>query len=87
MVKDITKLFFVMWLINFFVLLTIVLLGDFYYPVHSWLFTGQWRWDSFERSMRFYKACVPASFFVALIITFAEWTEMRKKDKKTDEQA
>ena len=84
--KELLKLFLVMWLINFFVLLIIVAFGDVYYPIHSWLFTGEWRWDSFEHSIRFYKACVPASFGIALIITFNEWLELKDKSKKSDDK-
>ena len=85
MFKELFKYFIVSWLgYLLFLLIGIALISGLYYPIHSWLFTGEWRWDSFERTMRFYKACVPASFFVALIITFAEWTEMRKKDKNPD---
>ena len=84
MFKELLKYFFAGWLYSLIFFLISMLLLELYYPVHSWLFTGEWRWDSFERSMRFYKACVPASFFMALIVTFAEWTKMRKKDKKAD---
>ena len=84
MFKRLLSYFLQSWLINFIVLLIIVTLSGLYYPIHSWLFADQWRWASFERSVRFYKACVPASFFVALILTFNEWTELRKKDKTPD---
>ena len=84
MPKELLKCFIVSWFGYLIFLLLAVTFGVFYYPIHSWLFADQWRWDSFERTMRFYKVCVPASFFVALIVTFAEWTKMRKKDKKPD---
>ena len=84
MFKVLRSYFFQSWLINFVVLAIIIAFAQLYYPIHSWLFAEQWRWASFERSIRFYKACVPASFFVALILTFNEWTELRKKDKAPD---
>ncbi|HEY8117609.1 MAG TPA: hypothetical protein VIE91_00070 [Methylophilaceae bacterium] len=84
--KELLKLFLVMWVINFFVLLVIVFLAELYYPIESWISTDQWRWDTFERSMRFYKACIPASFFIALIIAFNEWLEIKDKAKKADKE-
>ena len=86
MIKDLLRYLFVSWLGYLIFLLLGVGIIELYYPVHSWLFTGEWRWDSFERSMRFYKACVPASFGVALILTFNEWLEMKDKAKKSDEK-
>jgi hypothetical protein len=86
MIKDLLRYLFVSWLGYLIFLLLGVGIIELYYPVHSWLFTGEWRWDSFERSMRFYKACVPASFGVALILTFNEWLEMKDKTKKSDEK-
>ena len=87
MIKNLFSYFYQSWIVNFIVLVVIVMLSGFYYPLHSWLFAGEWRWDTFERSMRFYKACVPASFGVALILTFNEWLKMKDKTKKSDEKS
>ena len=84
MIKELFGYFYRSWIVNLVGLSLIVSFGVLYYPIHSKLFAGQWQWDSFERTMRFYKACVPASFFVAIILTFNEWTELRKKDKTPD---
>lgn len=85
MTKKLFNCFYQSWIVNFIVLVVIVMLSGLYYPIHSWLFTGEWRWDTFERSMRFYKACVPASFGVALILTFNKWLDIKDKAKKSDD--
>jgi hypothetical protein len=86
MIKNLLRYFFVSWLGYLIFLLLSLGVIELYYPVHSWLFTGEWRWDTLERSMRFYKACVPASFGVALILTFNEWLELKDKNKKSGEK-
>ncbi len=81
MLKYFIGFFLVMWVVYFVVLILIIALGQLYYPIHSWLFAGEWRWDSFERSIRFYKACIPASFIVATVYTIKEYVDARLKSK------
>lgn len=73
--------FFLSWATGFIFLVLILAIGQLYYPIHSWLFTGEWRWDSFERSMRFYKACIPASFIGAVVYTIKEYVDVKLKSK------
>lgn len=84
MFKHLVGLFIVMWLVYLAALLIIVASTDLYYPIHSWLFADQWRWDSDERSLRFYKACIPASFIVAVVYTFKEYVDVKLKSKKNE---
>lgn len=77
--------FFVSWVTGFIFLVLVLGLGELYYPIHSWLFAGEWRWDSFERSMRFFIACIPASLIGAVGYSLKEYLDMklkRKNDKK-----
>lgn len=84
MLKHLVGLFFVMWLIYSFVLLIAVTFAELYYPIHSWLFAGQWRWDSAARAMRFYKACIPASLIVAVVYTIKEYVDIKIRAKNPE---
>ena len=84
MLKELFELFYRLWIVGFLAFLVIISLAELYYPIHSWMFTDQWRWDSIQRVMRFYLSSIPCSFFVAFILTFRQWIEMRNKDKKAD---
>jgi hypothetical protein len=77
--------FFVYWFTSFIMLILILAILELYYPIHSWLFAGEWRWDSVERSMRFYKACIPASFIVAVGCTIKECVDTKLKSKNKEQ--
>ena len=78
--------FFVVWATGFIFLVLILAAGELYYPFHSWLFAGQWRWDTAERSMRFLIACIPASFIGAVIYSIKEYVEAKLKPKKQNKE-
>lgn len=85
MIKGLIIYFFGFWFIWLLFLTLVVTFCVLYYPVHSWLFLDAWAWDSWERSLLFYKTSIPTSLFIAVILTINQWHEMRKEKKKTDE--
>ena len=84
MLKELFVLFYRLWIVGFLALLVGFSLILLYYPCHSWIFADKWRWASLNYTMRVYLSSIPCSFFMALILTFRQWIEMRKKDKKAD---
>ena len=87
MLKELFGYFYRCWIVDFLALLAIFSLIVLYYPFHSWMFADKWRWASLDYTIRFYLSSIPCSFFMALILTFRQWIEMRNKDKKADEPA
>ena len=84
MLKELFVLFYRLWVVGFLATLVILSLVLLYYPFHSWMFADIWRWASLDYTIRVYLSSIPCSFFIALILTFRQWIEMRKKDKKPD---
>ncbi|SNR93268.1 hypothetical protein SAMN05192560_1815 [Methylobacillus rhizosphaerae] len=84
MLKHLVGLFFVMWFIGLCVFLVIITFAELYYPIHSWIFADQWRWDSAERAIRFYQACIPASLIIAVLYTVKEYVDIKIRAKNPE---